>query len=193
MQSQFDEAEDRALVAGYGPTEQRRCRFELDESGYAFWWRATALSRRAEVVMAVQRPDGGLLLHTKGHYPPGTYRLPSGGVRWGESVLEALAREMWEELGLRLSPTAMPGLIHYTLYHADRTIPFASYLFLLPAAETVAPASHDPQESISAFRWVPPSEISAVADQLRPLVRAWGRWGAFRAVAHDLLAEVLAR
>jgi len=59
MQSQFDQAEEQSLVASFGPTEQRECRFELDETGYAYWWLITALIRRAEVVMVVQRPDGG--------------------------------------------------------------------------------------------------------------------------------------
>jgi 8-oxo-dGTP pyrophosphatase MutT (NUDIX family) len=191
MQAQFDEAEEQALSGRYGPTRQRHCRFELDGRAYAFWWRATALSRRAEVVMVVQRPDGRLLLHTKGHYPPGTYRLPSGGIRWGESVLDALAREQWEELGLRLPPLAMPAVIHYALHHAGRTIPFASYLFVLQAAEDVAPATQDPQEPISAFRWILPAELPLVADHLRGVIRAWGAWGPFRAIAHDVLAEVL--
>jgi 8-oxo-dGTP pyrophosphatase MutT (NUDIX family) len=190
MQSQFDTAEEQALIARYGPTEQRHCRFELDQSGYAYWWQATALLRRAEVVMVVQRPDGRLLLHTKGHYPPDTYRLPSGGVRWGETVLDALAREQWEELGLRLAPAAMPGLIHYTLHYAERTIPFASYLFVLHSTEEVAPATQDPQEPISAFRWILPEEMPAVADHLRGVIRAWGEWGPFRAIVHALLAEI---
>ena len=38
-----------------------------------------------EVVMVVPRPGGKVLLHTKSFYPPGTYRLPTGRLRLGES------------------------------------------------------------------------------------------------------------
>jgi 8-oxo-dGTP pyrophosphatase MutT (NUDIX family) len=191
MQLQFDEAEEQALIAHYGPTVQHERWFELDGTGYAYWWQATALIRRAEVVMAVQRPDGQLLLHTKGHYPPGTYRLPTGGILWGEPVLDALTRELWEELGLCEPPTAMPGLIRYRLHYAGRTIPFASYVFVLHAADEATPAAQDSQESIAGFHWIPPEDVTAVADQLRGVIRAWGDWGPFRALAHDLLAEIL--
>jgi 8-oxo-dGTP pyrophosphatase MutT (NUDIX family) len=190
MQSQFDQAEEEALIARYGPTEQRRCHFELSETGYAYWWQTTALIRRAEVVVAVQRFDGRFLLHTKAHYPPDTYRLPTGGIRWGESVLDALAREQWEELGLRLPPVAMPGLIHYTLHHAGRTVPFASYVFVIRTAGGPAPATQDPREPISDFCWIEPEQVRAVADRLCGVIRAWGDWGPFRAIAHNLLAEI---
>jgi 8-oxo-dGTP pyrophosphatase MutT (NUDIX family) len=191
MQSQFDKAEEQALIARYGPTLQRGHRFELNETGYAYWWQATALLRRAEVVMAIQRPDGRLLLHTKGHYPPRTYRLPSGGIRWKEDVLAALAREQWEELGLRLPPASMPGLIRYTLHYGERMISFASYVFLFRAVDDPRPTPQDPHEPISDFRWIQSQDIPAVAKHLRGVSRAWGDWGPFRALAHDLLAEIV--
>jgi 8-oxo-dGTP pyrophosphatase MutT (NUDIX family) len=191
MQSQFDEAEEQTLISRYSPTEQRHCRFELDAASYGYWQQATALFRRAEVALVVQRPDGRLLLHTKAHYPSDAYRLPSGGIHWGENVLDALAREQWEELGLRLPPATMPGLIHYTFHHAGQTIPFASYLFVLQADVEPSLVVQDPQEPISAFRWILPGEVPPVADHLRGIIRAWGRWGAFRAIIHDLLAEIL--
>jgi len=191
MQPQFDPAETEALIARYGPTLQRGCQFQLDEKGYAYWWQVKAFVRRAEVVMFVRRPDGRLLVHTKGHYPPATYRLPTGGVFWGEPVLDALAREQWEELGLRLPPVAMPGLIHYALQHGGQTIPFDSYIFLLQMDDDAVPVTQDACEAISELCWIEPTRLPAVADHLRRVIRAWGDWGPFRAVVHDLIAEVL--
>ena len=191
MQPQFDPAETEALIARYGPTMQRGCQFQLDEKGYAYWWQVKAFVRRAEVVMFVRRPDGRLLVHTKGHYPPATYRLPTGGVFWGEPVLDALAREQWEELGLRLPPVAMPGLIHYALQHGGQTIPFDSYIFLLQMDDDAVPVTQDACEAISELCWIEPTRLPAVADHLRRVIRAWGDWGPFRAVVHDLIAEVL--
>ena len=189
MQQQFDSEEEQALIASYGPTVERECRFELDREGYGLWWRATALQRRAEVVMIVQRPDGRLLLHAKGHYPPNTYRLPSGGVQWGEGVLEALNRELREELGLHLPVEAMPGLIRYTLHHEGHELHFASYLFHLRAELRTKPSPQDPGEAIADFHWLDPQDLPTVAEALRGSSHAWRNWGPFRAVAHDLLAE----
>lgn len=191
MQPQFDPAETEALIARYGPTLQRGCQFQLDEKGYAYWWQVKAFVRRAEVVMLVQRSDGRLLVHSKGHYPPATYRLPTGGVFWGEPILDALAREQWEELGLRLLPVAMPGLIHYALRHAEQTIPFDSYIFLLRMDGDLTPVTQDACEAISELCWIEPSGLPDVADHLRKVIRGWGDWGPFRAVAHDLIVEVL--
>ena len=191
MQVQFDPAEIEVLIARYGPTLERSCQLQLDEKGYAYWWQVKAFVRRAEVVMLVRRPDGRLLVHSKEHYPPATYRLPTGGVFWGEPVLDALAREQWEELGLRLPPVAMPGLIHYALRHAEQTIPFDSYIFMLQMNDDAVPVTQDACEQISELCWIEPAKLPEVADRLRSVIRAWDDWGPFRAVAHDLIAEVL--
>ncbi len=188
-QLQFDPEEEQALIAAYGPTKERDCWFELDRTGFHLWWQSTALRRRAEVVMVVQRSDGRLLLHAKGHYPPGTYRLPSGGVQWGESILDALAREQMEELGLQLLPTTMPGLVRYTLYHDGQSLNFASYLFRLRAGENPRLSPQDPTEAISDFEWLELKDLSSVAESLRGSSHGWHNWGAFRAVAHDLLVQ----
>ncbi|MGD8626478.1 MAG: NUDIX hydrolase [Anaerolineae bacterium] len=186
----FDPAEEEVLSSRYGPTLRRDSLFALNEIAYDYWQMAIS-NRRAEVVLAVQRPGGELLFHRKESYPPGTYRLPSGGIGREETVLDALAREQWEELGQRLPPAAMPGLIHYRLCRDGTEIPFASYLFLLRPEGEVTPTVHDPNEAIAEFRWLGPAELPAVSGHLRGLVPAWRNWGRYRAIAHDLLAEFL--
>jgi len=47
-----------------------------------------------EVCLVVCRPNGKLLTFTKTFYPPGVYRLLTGGVEPGESVLDVLRREI---------------------------------------------------------------------------------------------------
>jgi 8-oxo-dGTP pyrophosphatase MutT (NUDIX family) len=188
-QLQFDPEEELALTATYGPTEVREHRFDLDPVGFRLWWRSTALRRRAEVVMIVQRPDGRLLLHAKAHYPPDIFRLPTGGVQWGETVLEALAREQSEELGFSLPPESMPGLIRYALHYDDQTLRFASYLFRLRSEKDLRLSPRDPAEAIAEFHWLDPRDLPGVAQSLRDSSHGWHNWGAWRAVAHDLMAE----
>src|SRR2546427_9724952 len=50
--------------------------------------------------MVIRRPNGNVLLAIKTFYPRNAYRLPTGGVRHGERILDALLRETAEETGL---------------------------------------------------------------------------------------------
>lgn len=191
VRSKPGEAEEQALIAQYGPTVQRQAEFDLDENGLRYWLNATAVrKRRAEVVLIVQRPDERILLHTKSHHPPGTYRFPTGGVQESEDVLEALEREMWEELSVCLPVVAMPGIVHYQFRYDKWTIPFASYLFLLQATQNLAPRPKDAIEAISGFRWVEPGDVQAAFQQLRGVSHYWMGWGPFRAAPHQLFSEI---
>jgi len=59
------------------------------------------LERPQVAVGAVAVADGALLLVLRGHAPEaGRWSLPGGRVEAGESLAEALAREMLEETGL---------------------------------------------------------------------------------------------
>lgn len=65
------------------------------------WWNVENTRRRdGEVVLFIRRRDGNLLLHTKDFYPERALRVPSGGIKPGEAVLDALQREVAEETGL---------------------------------------------------------------------------------------------
>lgn len=59
--------------------------------------------RCGEVCMVIRRPNGKVLLSTKTFYPPGAYRLPTGGIEPSEGIFAALLREAHEETGLLLA------------------------------------------------------------------------------------------
>ena len=79
----------------------------------SFFWRGMTLGVRAAVFDA----EGRVFL-VKHSYMPGWY-LPGGGVERGETMTEALDRELGEEGGIRL--TAPAGL--FGLYLNRRTSP----------------------------------------------------------------------
>ncbi len=143
-----------------------------------------------EVVLALRRPDGRLLLHTKPFYPPHTWRLPSGGIRIGESPEEAACREVEEETGLSARPERLLGVLTYTLRSEAGEVSFASVLFLF-RTEGGRPAPRDTGERIGGYRWVKPKGLYRVAAHLRRLPLPWRDWGYFRAPAHDFVAAVL--
>ena len=158
---------------------------------FELWEEKVLSDRRGEVVLVVQRADQEVLLHTKIFYPPGVYRLPSGGVSWDETVFDALQREVYEETGFTTCQERLLGLVSYEFQGDGRSIPFVSYVFLLTGIEG-RPIVQDPDEQISDFCWLPVGELPAVAATLRSLEEdSPGRqdWGRFRALAHEFVVE----
>lgn len=140
-------------------------------------------ARRGEVVLLLRRSDGHLLLHTKSFYPEGAFRLLSGGILPGESVLAAAQREIREETGLAPATLRPLGLLSVTFRHGRHRRFFHSWLVLADGEGDPRPG--DAGERISGFRWVPPEAIAEVAGRLRSLPPVWADWGRFRALAHE--------
>ncbi len=153
-----------------------------------FWdmWK----SRQAEVVLVLRRPDGRLVLHTKEFYPPGAYRLLTGGIKAGEPLLAAVERELMEETGLPAHILRFLGILVYRFRRHGQPMERASYVFLLEAGnEALQPL--DEAEAITGFDEVPATELPGVAAQLAGLAGEWATWGSFRALVHRCVAEWL--
>jgi 8-oxo-dGTP pyrophosphatase MutT (NUDIX family) len=65
--------------------------------------------------MVIRRPGGALLTAIKTFYPPGAYRLLTGGVGHGEPIEAALLREVEEETGLDVEVQRFVAVIEYHL------------------------------------------------------------------------------
>ena len=179
-----DATEIDGLAQRYGAPQRRAFKIQADEYIRAYRWRKDS-DRRAEVVFAVEDPQGRIWLHAKAHYPSHIFRLPSGGVAWDEPVLDALYREIEEETSLAVELKHFVGVIEYQFVDGPRIAHFASYVFHLVAGAGM-PVPHT-TEQISEFRAVLPGQLAQVAADLRNLIgdrRGWGQW---RALAHDLV------
>jgi ADP-ribose pyrophosphatase YjhB (NUDIX family) len=152
--------------------------------------RGARADRRGEAVFAIQDRSGRVLLHAKGFYPEGVFRLPGGGIHRDEKVADALFREVDEETGLRVQVKTFVAVVEYAVNR--RRQPFATYVFLL-STERLQPTVHDPKERISEFKAATVNELKATAEQLRHLPENWRIWGRFRAIPHDLVAEEMER
>ncbi len=183
----IDFSEIENLSARYGPPQRRHYALKVGER-MATHWREKLAKRRGEVVLVIRRPNGRILLHSKGFYPAGTYRLLSGGIEESESVLDALRREVQEETGLTVKIERFLGLLEYEFHYQGETMPFVSYVFFLRERGGVL-APGDESEAITAFREASVDEIGAVARALRSLPGDWEDWGQFRALAHAFVAE----
>ena len=152
-------------------------------------------ARVAEVVPVIRRANGRLLTMTKTNYPPDAYRLPSGGIHKGESILAALLRETYEETGLTVDVRRFLAIVRYQVIVSNgRTGRFASYAFLVDGDGPIEP--HDENEHIAGFREVEPTELHVLAATLSGISangeNNWNDWGRFRAVVHRAVAGILA-
>ena len=182
----MDERELEDVMAVYGEAEVEEIEVGIDRD--LFQNRLLKSSdRRGEVVFAIQMPEG-ILVHHKSFYGDGVFRLLSGGIDYGEKVVDALRREIEEETSLTLSSGRLLGVQDCQLVYGSRSVRFVSYVFYVHADGDLRP---DPKENITEFRAVSLAELAAIAEDLRrtpPPHEGWGRW---RALAHDLVYQRL--
>jgi 8-oxo-dGTP pyrophosphatase MutT (NUDIX family) len=77
------------------------------------FWSSTTQNRNAEVCMVVRRPSGRILVFRKTFYPSGVLRLLTGGIEPGESIVDALRREVTEETGLDVRVERYLALVRF--------------------------------------------------------------------------------
>ena len=181
---QIDQSELQALASKYGQPLRRRHLIETDAYMRAYRGQKDP-DRQGEVVFAVRQLNGEILLHTKHRYETPIYRLPTGRIERGESVEEALYREIAEETGQRVQLRRFLGVLDCHFVNEDSNIPFVSYIFYLESlSEDLNPTD---TEEIAGYRTVPAQELCAVAQTLRSLRSQRRVWGYWRSLAHDLV------
>jgi ADP-ribose pyrophosphatase YjhB (NUDIX family) len=171
-----NEREISQLTAAFGEPTYRERTIIADKYLYA-----SRLSRsRNECV----------LLHRKGWYERGVYRLPTGGVEWGEDIEEALIRELEEETGYFDGNQRFIAILDCSFVFQSDQVRFISYLFYLRDLKGTLrlPSS---KEDISDFRDIALGELPAVAENLRQVPPPRTGWGEWRAFAHELAYEIL--
>jgi 8-oxo-dGTP pyrophosphatase MutT (NUDIX family) len=155
--------------------------------------------RYGEVLMAVRRPNGKVLVAIKTFYPRGAYRLPTGGIHHGERILDALLRETHEETGLETAVRRFLATISYRGRSTPEAPPlFHTFAFLLDEVAGTLGAL-DTSERIEAWREMSAGELRDQAAVLEGIATegtagiggSWADWGRFRAVAHRAVADAL--
>jgi 8-oxo-dGTP diphosphatase len=104
-----------------------------------------ALVRNAEgAYLLLQRPKD------KPHFP-GQWELPGGKMDPGETIEQAVCREVWEEAGLKIVPEALAGAVDFPIKY------FRAIMLVLEAG------CESDQVRLSkehqTYRWVCPDEV----------------------------------
>jgi NAD+ diphosphatase len=133
---------------GSGDTAIHRAGWGRKCSGCA----AEHFPRVDPVVIMLAEHDGKVLVGRQPRYPKGRYSALAGFVEPGESVEEAVARELWEEAGLR---------VRNVRYVTSQPWPFPSSLMMACMAEAdSAELTIDTAELDDAF-WVDRAGVEA--------------------------------
>lgn len=189
MRNNAREREIAEVARLYG-TPQRRTHEIVAHSPDFTRWVVKLTRRRGEIVLVVPRGEGRVLLHTKPHYPDRVYRLPTGGMHPGERIVDAARREAREELGYLGEIVQFIGVLEYVIRVGRNQFEYPSYIIELGEFKGI-PQPTDTQERISGFRDAAPNELRQIARQLKTLPGNWAEWGRFRAIPHEILAQLL--
>ncbi|MEU6261735.1 NUDIX hydrolase [Saccharopolyspora shandongensis] len=116
----------------------------------------------------IANPDGEvLLLHRQaGDYLAGLWELPSGGVDEGETLIDALGREVNEETGLTV--TSIGDYLGHFDYRSGSGRPTRQFNFAATTTgDTVTLTEHD------AHSWTAPQDSPQVSSSVQDILDTW--------------------
>jgi NAD+ diphosphatase len=104
----------------------------------------SAYPRVAPAIMALVRRGTALLLARSPHFPPGMYSALAGFVEPGESLEQCLAREVEEEVGVRVSNIR---------YFASQSWPFPHSMMIAFTCDYVSGEIRPQEAEIEEAKW----------------------------------------
>lgn len=104
------------------------------------------------VTIMLAEHDGRVLVGRQSRFPPGRYSALAGFVEPGETIEEAVARELWEEAGIR---------VHSVRYVMSQPWPFPSSLMIACIGQTDDPSLKLDTTEIEDAMWVDAEGVRA--------------------------------
>jgi ADP-ribose pyrophosphatase YjhB (NUDIX family) len=103
--------------------------------------------------------DGRVLVARRARPPAnGVFSLPGGVVEVGETLHEAVKREVMEETGITMEPVALAGFRETIVRDADGRI--ERHFVILPFAARWIAGEPKLNDELSEARWVRPAELA---------------------------------
>jgi 8-oxo-dGTP diphosphatase len=105
--------------------------------------------------------DGKVLVVRRARNPAGgLYSLPGGVVEAGETLAEAVKREVDEETSLTIEPVALAGYREVVARDAEDKV--ERHFVILPFAARWVAGEPKLNEELSEWLWVDPAEVAAM-------------------------------
>ncbi len=146
--------------------------------------------RRHDVTFAVLDSNSQVAVIRPTRFPPGAWRIPSGGIRAGEAIEDGIQREALEELGIAIELTGYPLVTRTQFVRQDGgKLRWTSHVVTArPRADTnLAPRD---RTEVAEATWMGFEQLTGpVASVLR---EGPGGLRRYRADLHDRLARLLA-
>lgn len=117
--------------------------------------------------------DGRVLIVRRTRNPAnGVYTLPGGVVEAGETLIEAVTREVREETGLDIAPHALVGFREVILRDGDNRV--SRHFVILPFAARWLAGEVRLNDELDDARWLRPADIDGLrtTDGLAEIVAA---------------------
>src|SRR6185312_3504056 len=173
------------IRARYGEPGLLEWQGEVSEREYAI---ATYDPLRTHDVTLFIVQGDRLALIRKHPFPPDVWRPPGGGVKQGEDLVEAVAREAFEETGLRVELQRYLVETRARFVHGQRELDWRTHVFLAATADEAIQA-HDTDE-IAEARWGTLAELAGpLRERLLATNRAFWR---YRVALHDAAIAAIA-
>jgi ADP-ribose pyrophosphatase YjhB (NUDIX family) len=130
-------------------------------------------SRPYLAVSAAIIRDGKVLIVRRARPPAyGIFTLPGGGVEAGETLHEAIIREVMEETALTIEPLGLAGYREAIVRDAEGKV--ERHFVILPFAAHLIAGEIALNEELTEARWLVPSELAGLktTEGLAEIVRA---------------------
>jgi 8-oxo-dGTP diphosphatase len=124
------------------------------------------------VSAAIIRDDKVLIVRRARPPAYGVFTLPGGGVEAGETLREAVVREVLEETGLTVEPLGLAGYREVIARDADGKV--ERHFVILPFAARWVAGEVALNEELAEARWLVPDELEGLetTEGLADVVRA---------------------
>ncbi|MDY4975710.1 MAG: NUDIX hydrolase [Clostridia bacterium] len=148
------------------------------------------IDRWGEVAFAVERKNGKFIVIRAASYPDGIYRIPTGGIQFGEQVSHALFREIQEELGLKVELVQFLGAVGYDICYEKERLPYISFVFHLK--ETGGTILKDAtQHEICEYLEADKKALTDICRRMEEHCASWQDWCSFRRQTTSFLLPFL--
>jgi ADP-ribose pyrophosphatase YjhB (NUDIX family) len=105
--------------------------------------------------------DGHVLIVRRARPPAhGVFTLPGGVVEAGETLLEAVIREVQEETALAIEPVGLAGFREVIVRDTDNRV--VRHFVILPIAARWIAGEPRLNEELAEARWLRPSELTGL-------------------------------